>query len=248
MPKSPKPTNLLRLNRALAQAGIASRRKADTLIAAGRVSIDGTIVRKLGTLVDRFKQEISVDGVPLDRPTGEKLYLLMNKPRGVVTTLKDPEGRKTVRDLIPFEDRIFPVGRLDYDAEGALLLTNDGNLANTLTHPRYEVPKTYHVKVEGFPDGETLAKLRRGVHLEDGFARPRELKLERKTKEHAWFKMVVAEGRNHLIKRLWLRVGHPVIKLTRVDFAWLGIEDLKPGEFRPLSPSEIRKLKERSHR
>ena len=222
--------------------GVASRRKADALIAAARVSIDGKVVTALGTKADPRKQEIAVDGVPLDRPSKRHTYYLLNKPRGVVTTLSDPEGRPTVRDLVPARERIFPVGRLDYDSEGALLLTTDGDLAHRLMHPRYQVQKTYLVKVKGKPTHETLKRIRNGIRLPDGFAKPVELVAERETKEHSWFRVTVAEGRNHLIKRLWLVVHHPVIKLIRTNFAGLTVSELRIGESRMLRPAEVQRL------
>jgi len=228
--------------------GISSRRKADALIASGRVSVDGKVVTQLGTRVNAQKCKVSIDGVPLDKPPKKWVYYLLNKPRGMVTTLSDPEGRATVKDCFPTRERIFPVGRLDYDSEGVLLMTNDGDLAYCLTHPKFEVKKTYLVKVKGKPDAETLAKLRKGVRLEDGIAKPLHLAIDRTTKQHSWYKIAVAEGRNHLIKRMWLRVGHPVIKLIRTEFGGITLGDLGSGKFRELTPSELKKIRENTRR
>jgi 23S rRNA pseudouridine2605 synthase len=234
----------LRLNRYLAQLGVASRRKADEMISAGRVSIRGTVVRELGFKVAPGTKGIEIDGAPLERSKTKPVYLLLNKPRGVVTTLSDPEGRPTVAEFASVvKERVFPVGRLDYDAEGVLLLTNDGDLAHRLTHPRFGARKTYLVKVKGKPTVEAVAKLRRGFKLDDGFAKPLEVKFDRATKTSSWYRMTVAEGRNHLVKRMWMRAGHLVSRLVRVDFAGIHLGSLKSGELRELTRDEIRKLK-----
>lgn len=243
MMKRPMPDPTLRLNRYLAQLGVASRRKADELIAGGRVSIKGKLIQELGFKVAPGTKGIEIDGVPLERSKGRNVYFVLNKPRGVVTTLSDPEGRPTVAEFFAkVQERIFPVGRLDYDAEGVLLLTNDGDLAHRLMHPRYGAKKTYLVKVKGKPAPETVSKLRNGIRLEDGFAKPLELKFERGTKNNSWYRMTVAEGRNRLVKRIWLRVGHPVSKLVRTNFAGISLGDLPTGEIRPLRRNEIDRL------
>jgi 23S rRNA pseudouridine2605 synthase len=236
-------SSTLRLNRYLAQLGVASRRKADEMIAEGRISINGKQVRELGFKVPPGTKGIEIDGVPLERSAARKLYFVLNKPRGVVTTLRDPEGRPTVADLLSgIKERVYPVGRLDYDAEGVLLCTNDGDLAHRLTHPRYGAKKIYRVKVKGKPVPETIAKMRRGFRLEDGFAKPLDLKFEKGTKNNSWYLMTVAEGRNHLVKRMWLRAGHPVAKLVRINFAGISLGDLSPGEIRALRSAEVDRL------
>lgn len=238
----------IRLNRYLAKQGVASRRKADNLIVAGRVEVQGKIIRELGFKISKNERDVCVDGVPLDPPSNKNFYFALNKPKNVVTTLSDPEGRPTVADFLPSTDtRIFPVGRLDFDAEGILLMTNDGDLAHKLTHPKFEVKKTYSVKVKGKPTHETLTKLRKGLRLEDGFAKPLFVELERTTQNHSWIKVTINEGRNHLIKRMWLRVGHPVIKLIRKEFAGITAKNLRFGEIRPLSKREIAHLLALNH-
>ncbi|MFH1262384.1 MAG: pseudouridine synthase [Pseudomonadota bacterium] len=237
------PTPTLRLNRFLAQLGVASRRKVDEMIAAGRISIKGKTISELGAKVAPGTKGIEIDGMPLERSQAKKVYFVLHKPRGVMTTLSDPEGRPTVADLIAHvRERIYPIGRLDYDTEGVLLFTNDGDLAHQLAHPKFEVKKTYMVKVKGRPAAEVLLKLRRGVRPEDGIAKPIELEFDRATRQNSWYRMVVAEGRNRLVKRMWMRVGHPVAKLIRVNFAGITLGDLKVGELRPLKPTEIQRL------
>lgn len=234
----------IRLNKYLAQLGIASRRKADEMITQGRVSIDGETVRTLGVKVDPSSQEIAVDHVPVDKPPSRKDFWAFYKPKNVVTTLKDPEKRPCVGDWVDqMKTHVFPVGRLDFDAEGLLLLTNDGELSNRLLHPRYHVVKTYRIKVKGHPDNLILKKLRSGVKLEDGFIKPKTVKIEKQLKENSWMIIQVTEGRKHLVKRMCLRIGHPVIRLIRVGFGPLTVQDLKPGQMRKLTPQEIKELR-----
>jgi 23S rRNA pseudouridine2605 synthase len=234
----------VRINKLLAMHGISSRRKADQLVSQGRVSINGRTVKELGTQVDPITAKIEVDGAPLHRKAPKLAYYLLHKPKKVVTTLSDPEGRETIKKYIPTPERLFPVGRLDYDAEGLILLTNDGDLAHRLMHPKFEIPRTYLVKVDGKPDMETIQKLRRGIKLEDGFIRPLLLEYERTTGKHNWYRISVAEGRTHLIKRIWMRAGHSVIKLLRVEFGGLKLGDLPVGAVRPLGRLEIQRLKQ----
>ncbi len=237
----------LRLNAALARLGAGSRRSAEKLITAGRVCIAGKVVTELATRVDPFAQEISVDGVPLDRPRKKHLYFAFHKPKNIVTTLSDPEGRPTVRDYFPEKPRLFTVGRLDYDAEGLLLVTTDGPLAHRLMHPGFSAKRVYRVKVKGRPAPAVLDRLRRGVTLEDGFCKPLVIRFEKGTQNNSWYVMAVAEGRNRLVKRLWLRVGHPVIKLIRTEYAGILLADLPAGKLRPLKDEEVRKLREDFH-
>ncbi|MFH1018801.1 MAG: pseudouridine synthase [Pseudomonadota bacterium] len=238
---------LLRLNAALARLGVASRRSAEKFIREGRVQIAGKVVTELATRVDPFAQEISVDGVPLDRPRKKHSYLAFHKPKNVVTTLADPEGRPTVRDYFPPGARLFPVGRLDYDAEGLLLVTTDGSLAHRLMHPGFKAKRVYRVKVKGKPARDLLDRLRRGVRLEDGMCKPLEVHFEKATENNSWYVMAVAEGRNRLVKRLWERMGHPVLKLIRTEYAGIRLADLPVGKIRPLRPDEIERLKEEFH-
>jgi 23S rRNA pseudouridine2605 synthase len=233
----------IRLQKVLAQAGLASRRKAEELIAQGRIEVNGKIVREPGTKVDPQRDLVRVDGRLLaDRE--KKVYFILYKPAGMVTTLSDPQGRPTIKDCLKgISERVFAVGRLDWDAEGALLLTNDGELANHLMHPRYQVPRTYLAKVKGEPDAATLAKLREGVRLEDGVIKPERVEIERETEKNTWVRLVVAEGRPHLVKRLCAAVGHPVVRLFRPQYATIGVVGLQPGEYRVLTPPEVESLR-----
>jgi 23S rRNA pseudouridine2605 synthase len=225
----------VRLNAYLARAGVASRRRADELIKAGRVRVNGE-PGQLNTFVES-RDRVEVDGRPV---TLQRLaYLLLNKPAGVVTTASDPRGRPTVVDLVPGDPRVVPVGRLDADTTGALLLTNDGPLAHRLAHPRYGVEKVYEAEVEGEPDPGTLERLRTGVELEDGPtapARARRLGPGR-------IELAIHEGRNRQVKRMLEAVGHPVHRLHRSGYAGLTTEGLEPGAWRELEPSEVDRLR-----
>ena len=232
-----------RLQKVLAQAGVASRRKAEELISQGRVEVNGRVVRELGTKVDAARDLVRVDGKLLAERE-RKVYFVLYKPPGMVTTLSDPQGRPTIKDCLqPVRERVFAVGRLDWDAEGALLITNDGEVAHRLMHPRFQVPRTYLAKVKGQPDPATLSLLREGVRLEDGLVKPEQVELERATDKNTWLRLVVAEGRPHLVKRLCAAVGHPVVRLFRPQYAGIGVEGLKPGELRPLSAVEVEQLR-----
>lgn len=205
------------------------------------MSVNGRPAR-LGEKADPAQDHIKVDGRRI-AAAAEKSYLLLNKPRGVVTTAEDPEGRPTVLDLVKEGRRLFPVGRLDFDAEGFLLLTNDGELAHRLTHPSYRVPRNYLVKVQGKPTPEEIRKLSRGIRLEDGPTAPCRVTPVKITEENEWLEMVLYEGRNRQVKRMWEKMGYPVLKLKRVGFAGLSLGKLGPGESRPLRPREVEKLK-----
>ncbi|HZN93883.1 MAG TPA: pseudouridine synthase, partial [Myxococcales bacterium] len=232
-----------RLQKFLSRAGVASRRRAEELIAEGRVKVNGEVVGEPGTKVEPGKDLVQVDG-QLVEATAERGYFILYKPEGVVTTLVDPEGRPTVADCMRgLERRVYPVGRLDYDAEGALLLTDDGELAHRLMHPSFQVPRTYLAKVKGVPDEATLDKLRGGVRLEDGMARPLSVDLFERAEKNTWLKLVLGEGRTHLVKRLCAAVGHPVVRLFRPHHAGVGLEGLSPGELRPLTAGEVEALK-----
>jgi 23S rRNA pseudouridine2605 synthase len=225
----------MRLNAYLARAGVASRRKADELIKADRVRVNGE-PGQLNTVVDPT-DSVEVDGRPV---TPQALaHLLLHKPSGVVTTASDPQRRRTVVELVPREPRVVPVGRLDADTTGALLLTNDGELANRLAHPRYGVEKTYVVDVEGAPTDTTLERLRSGVELDDGPTAPaRARRLGESTIE-----LTIHEGRNRQVKRMLDAVGHPVTRLHRSAYAGLTLEGLEPGAWRELEPSEVERLR-----
>jgi len=232
-----------RLQKILSKAGITSRRKAEGLILQGRVSVNGKIVRELGTKAVLGRDEIRVDGETL-KPESEGVVLVLFKPRRCVTTLHDPQGRPTVADFInKFPIRLYPVGRLDYDAEGLLLLTNDGELAHRLQHPRYKVPKTYLVKVRGHPPAEALAILQQGVNLDDGITAPAELIVIEDDQKATWLSLTLREGRKHQVKRMCAAVGHPVLRLRRTKVGPIELDDLRPGEIRRLKSRAVRSLR-----
>jgi 23S rRNA pseudouridine2605 synthase len=231
-----------RLQKIIAEAGITSRRKAEELIQEGRVSVDGRTITKLGTLADLEENKIRVSG-KLITGNKEKIYVLLNKPLNYITSLDDPQDRPKVIDLLKkIHVRVFPVGRLDFDAEGLLLLTNDGELAQRLLHPSFSVPRTYLVKVKGVPDIMTIKNLRMGIHLADGLTPPAKVVLLGKTKNNSWVRVTVFEGRNKLIKRMFDAVGHPVLKLKRVTFGPFSLGNLKPGDYVVLPSGEVRNL------
>jgi 23S rRNA pseudouridine2605 synthase len=225
----------VRLNAYLARAGVASRRKADDLIKAGRVTVNGE-PGQLNTFV-RQRDVVQVDGRRVEKQ--QLTYLLLNKPGDTVTTASDPQGRKTVVELVPGETRVVPVGRLDVDTTGALLLTNDGELAHRLAHPRYGVEKAYVVEVEGEPTDATLEQLRAGVELDDGPTAP--AKVRRLTKNI--LELTIHEGRNRQVKRMLEAVGHPVTRLHRSEYAGLDLDGLEPGRWRELTSDEVERLR-----
>jgi pseudouridine synthase len=225
----------VRLNAYLARAGVASRRRADELIKAGRVTVDGE-AGQLNTFV-HARARVELDGKPVEpQPLA---YVLLHKPAGVVTTARDPQGRQTVVDLVDHPARVVPVGRLDADTTGALLLTNDGDLAHRLAHPRYEVDKVYEAEVEGEPDDDVLARLRAGIELDDGRTAPAAARRLAPSR----VELAVHEGRKHQVKRMLAAVGHPVTRLHRSRYAELTLEGLEPGAWRELEPSEIERLR-----
>lgn len=232
-----------RLQKILSKAGITSRRKAEKLILQGRVSVNGKVVSELGTKAVLGKDEICLDGKAI-KPETEKVVVALFKPRRCVTTLNDPQGRPTVADLVDnIPLRVYPVGRLDYDAEGLLLLTNDGELAHRLQHPRYKVPKTYLVKVRGHPPEQALTQLQRGVTLEDGRTAPAELIVLEDDKKTTWLSLTLREGRNHQVKRMCALVGFPVLKLRRIKVGPIDLGNLRPGKSRKLKAREVRALR-----
>jgi 23S rRNA pseudouridine2605 synthase len=235
-----------RLQKILAAAGIASRRKAEEIIASGRVTLNGSIVTEQGTKADPLVDLITVDGKPLKRAQ-PFVYLLLNKPKGYVTTVSDPEGRPTVMELLGgLKERIYPVGRLDYASEGLLIMTNDGALAQKLTKAGSHIPKTYLVKVSGKPNENAIQKLRAGISisLEDGRrvkTSPAKISLHQDV-ENPWYEVILIEGRNRQIRRMFLEVGFLVEKIKRVQLGPITL-DVPPGKFRPLTKSEIFQLK-----
>ena len=237
----------VRLQKILSAAGRASRRQAESLIEAGRVTVNGETVTALGTRADPARDDVRLDGRRVGPPAGRR-YLLLNKPRGYVTTRRDPQRRRTVLDLIPdVADYVYPVGRLDYDSEGLLLLTNDGELAARLTHPRHGVPRVYEATVRGVPSAAQLGRLAAGVPVEGRRAAPAAVrKLEdrsaRRTDESR-VRIVLLEGRNRQVRRMLEAIGHPVRRLRRVELGPLRLGRLRPGAVRDLRPAEVAALR-----
>jgi 23S rRNA pseudouridine2605 synthase len=234
----------MRLQKFLARAGAASRRGSEDLMTAGRVSVNGVVVGELGTKVDPSVDEVRVDGVVVrlaDGPT----YLMLNKPAGYVTTMKDPQGRPTVVDLFPPDAPagLFPVGRLDQDTEGLLLLTTDGELAHVLMHPRHHVPKRYLATVGGVPDESDMRWLRDGVRLDDGMSAPAEARIVKHSGTAAVVELIIREGRKRQVRRMLSAIGHPVNRLERVAFGPILLGDQPQGTVRPLTDAEVAALK-----
>jgi 23S rRNA pseudouridine2605 synthase len=232
-----------RLQKFLAAAGVSSRRGAEALIAAGRVAVNGTPVTAQGLQVDPERDLVAVDGRPVERRARHR-HLLLYKPPGCVTTLADPQGRPTAAQYLEgVRERVFPVGRLDWDAEGALLFTTDGELANRLAHPRYGHRRTYLAKVKGEPPAAALERMVAGLRLEDGPARALEAAVHERAERNTWVRVAVGEGRKHLVKRLCEAVGLEVLRLFRPEFGGVSVERLRPGQFRDLGPEEVRTLR-----
>jgi 23S rRNA pseudouridine2605 synthase len=232
-----------RLNKLLAHAGLGSRRHCEELITAGRVSVDGRAVRELGTKVDPAQQRVAVDGraVRLER----HVYWLVNKPRGYLCTNYDPAGRPRVIDLVPHvSQRVYTVGRLDEESDGLVLLTNDGDLANRLLHPRFGVEKTYLVQVAGRPTRDDLQQLLKGVWLSEGHVRARHVKRLRQQGESTWLEIVLTEGKNREIRRMLARLNHKVLQLRRVAFGPIPLGRLRSGKSRPLMGRELAALRQ----
>jgi len=234
-----------RLQKYLAAAGVASRRASEVLILEGKVSVNGKVVRELGTKVEPGKDVVLVNGQPVQREE-QLVYLLMNKPAGYVTTVKDTHNRLTVMDLIadvPY--RLFPVGRLDYETEGLLLLTNDGEFAYRMTHPKFKMVKTYVATVQGNVTEERLAQLRSGVQLEDGMTAPAEVKILRRENHKTVVEIAIHEGRNRQVRRMFKAVKNPVLELKRVSIGPLSLKGINVGEYRYLQEAELKKLGQR---
>jgi 23S rRNA pseudouridine2605 synthase len=249
-----EPDQGVRLQKVLAQAGIGSRRACEVMISEGRVEVNSEVIVELGRRVDPQRDVIRVDGSRIPPPR-RHLYLALNKPRGVVVTMDDPEGRRTVADLVAAgadrrtgtlggrrlarNERLFHVGRLDIDSEGLLILTNDGDLAHKLAHPSYQVPKTYIAEVNGLVTPHTLRRLRRGITLEDGPVRPTSVKIVSTVGEKTLLKITLLEGRNRVVRRTMEAVGHPVRRLSRIGIGPVRLGSLKVGEFRELTREEL---------
>jgi 23S rRNA pseudouridine2605 synthase len=230
---------LVRLQKLLAQSGVASRRKCEELMLAGEVEVDGEVVTRLGTKVDPTTAVIRVSGKRLP-PVSAHVYLVLNKPRGVVSTMSDPEGRRTLSDFVADRpERLFHVGRLDTDTDGLILLTNDGDFAQRLAHPSYEVEKTYVAEVAGRADRGTVRTLLSGVTLEDGPVEVRRARVVSTTADRSIVELVIHEGRNRIVRRLLDQVGHPVQRLTRTAIGPVRIGTLRTGTLRELTPDEV---------
>lgn len=233
----------MRIQKFLSEAGIVSRRKAEKLISEGKITVNGEIVRELWKQIDPEKDCIKLDNKIIKRKQ-KKIYILLFKPKGYVTTLKDEKGRPTVGNLLKdIKFRVFPVGRLDYNTEGLLILTNDGDISQKMSHPRYGLPKTYMVKVSGILNEKALKRLKGGVKLADGKTLPAELKIIKTLKNSCWLEITIREGKRRQIRRMFEMIGHPVRKLKRTKIGFLNLEGLLPGEYRYLSSSEIELLK-----
>ncbi len=230
-----------RLQKVIAASGISSRRKAEELILSGKVLVNGKVVTELGTKVDEGC-EIIVDGVKINRE--DKVYYLLNKPRGVVTTTSDDKGRATVTSLINDNRRIYPVGRLDYDTTGALILTNDGEFANEIMHPKNEIDKVYIAKIDGFLTPSDIVKLKKGVIIDGVKTSKSKVKVRKTDKENhtSIIEITIHEGKNHQVKKMFAAVGYEVLKLKREKIAFLDVKSLKSGEYRRLTPKEVKQL------
>lgn len=233
-----------RLQKILSQAGVASRRASEQLMLEGRVTVNGTTVRELGTKADPAADDIRVDGRRVKLPERHR-YVLLNKPRGYVTTRSDPQKRPTVVDLVAIREYIYPVGRLDFDSEGLLILTNDGDLAARLTHPRHGVHRVYEARVLGIPDTHDLQRLSRGIVIEGRRTEPAQVELlpGKRNDEHATLRITLQEGRNRQVRNMCEAIGHPVDRLKRVAIGPIRDNRLKPGQWRELTRDEVVKLK-----
>ena len=231
-----------RLQKILARAGIASRRKAEELIREGRVRIDGRVVTEMGTKADPDIQVIECNGITVSSPEKKK-YILLNKPAGILSTVHDPQGRAIVTDLLQnVKERVYPVGRLDLDTEGALLLTNDGELAQKVLHPRYEVNKTYVAKVQGRPSKKNLDALSKGILLEGRKTWPAEIEVLQMEQHSTTIRVVIHEGRKRQVRKMFGAIGHNVLELKRTAYGRLKLGELAPGKYRFLSPGDIKMI------
>jgi len=236
----------IRLNKFLAQAGVASRREVDNMIAEGRIKVNGQVVQGLGYKIDDEKDRVEVEGRRVEREEG-LIYLMLNKPPGYLVTLKDNFQRPTILQLLPsLSKRVFPVGRLDYDSSGLLLMMNDGELAYRLTHPRFKVPKAYLIKVRGEPDPSKLSRLEKGIYLDGKKTAPAKIAKIRSDPKKSLFKIEIYEGRKREVKRMFQAIGHKVLQLQRISFGGLRLGSLKAGKWRYLTRKEIDTLKKQA--
>lgn len=236
--------DLIRLHKYMAQCGVASRRKSEELIKSGLVSVNDRVVKDMGVLIDPQKDEVRVNG-RIIRPKGDMIYIAINKPRGYVSTAKDQFGRPTVLDLVPIagEYRLYPVGRLDYDTTGLILLTNDGDLTYRLTHPKHEIEKVYMAGLRGIPDSRDIFQFEHGLVLEGRLTAPADFELIKADQRISVVKITLREGRNRQIRKMCDMIGHPVIWLRREAIGEIGLRGLQPGQWRYLAPKEIEYLK-----
>lgn len=232
-----------RLNKIISMAGIASRRRADELISSGLVAVNGRAERRLGSKAVWGIDSITVDGQAIPDPPG-RVYLMLNKPFGYVSTLRDPEGRPTMRDLISdVKERVYSVGRLDFDSQGLLILTNDGELAHRLMHPRFHIPRTYKVTIEGPLSDTSVQRLKKGITLDDGPTNPAHVRIINREKERTLLRITIFEGRSREIRRMFEAVGNKALKLIRIGYGSLHLGDLKVGKYRHLKDSELKTLR-----
>ncbi|MCP4715957.1 MAG: rRNA pseudouridine synthase [Deltaproteobacteria bacterium] len=233
-----------RIQKLMARAGLASRRRSEQFIREGRVAVNGTVVTELGDKADWSKDTIEVDGCPLMQAQ-DKVYILLHKPHGYITSLNDPQERPTIAKLVDnIPERIFPVGRLDYDTEGLLVLTNDGSFAHIMQHPRHNIKRTYLVKVKGLPSRRKIESLKKGMHIDGVKTNKVGLRLMKRTKQNSWFEVVLKEGRYHQIKNMFKNAGHAALRIKRTRFGPLRLDDLPTGEYRFLRKEEIEEIKE----
>ncbi len=232
----------IRLQKFLSECGVASRRHAEKLIVEGKVEVNNVVVKELGTKVHPQRDIVRVSR-RIVKPA-QRGIILLNKPRGVVSTLSDPEGRPTVAEFLTKHFKsYFPVGRLDWDSTGLMILTNDGEMAERLMHPRYGFERTYHVRVEGIPNDNTIQKLEQGVRLEDGLARAKAIRLLKNDENSAWIEITIAEGRNRIVRRMMDKVRHPVMKLKRVSYGPFRLGNLDTGQIRKLTEKEYQQIR-----
>lgn len=239
---------MVRLQKVIAASGVASRRAAETMIREGHVTVNGKVVRVLGTCIDPSKDHVKIDGRHV-QPAEPEVFVLLHKPPGYVTTMDDPQGRPTVADLVPkVKVRVFPVGRLDYDTEGLLLLTNNGKVAQACVHPRYHVPKTYLVKVSGVCTNEEIRNIEDGVALDDGMTAPAVVRKSGKAKVNSWLELTIHEGRKHQVKRMLEALGHRVVRIKRIRFGPIELGNLPVGASRFATDAEANALRAVVHR
>jgi 23S rRNA pseudouridine2605 synthase len=237
-----------RLQKILSELGVASRRKAEEMILEGRIKVNGKVA-EVGQKADPERDAIKLDGKLLTGRPESKVYYVFNKPRNVMTTLEDPEGRPAISAYLKkmrIKQRVYPVGRLDFDSEGLLLITNDGDLAYGVLHPSKKIPKTYEVKVKGVLPESAIQQLEEGIYLEEGRTAPAKIKKLRKLKQNSWIEVTIHEGKKRQIRRMLQRVGHPVSRLIRKKINGITLGHLKPGEMRPMTPEEIERLRQHS--